>query len=155
MKDQIYYYAYGSNLSSARLRARIGYSEYVGNHTLNNYKLVFNCGGFANIEPSEGDIVEGSLYSITSEQLAKLAKYEGFYKMEFFEVNNVLTVIFVALDEVIEYNKRKPSKTSLDYINVILDGMLEKGLETSYDKLLDLKERSFNLSKGNKHKRRR
>ncbi|MGB9791799.1 MAG: gamma-glutamylcyclotransferase family protein [Thermacetogeniaceae bacterium] len=87
MSDQTFfwYFAYGSNMDSKRLKERIGrFPERVPG-VLRDWKLAFNKAakalpgvGFANIVLCPGERVEGILYAVTKEELLKLDTYEGF-----------------------------------------------------------------------------
>ena len=137
---QLFYYAYGSNLLTRRLEARIGHSPFLRNHTLENYNLMFNCGGYANIEPIPGSKVEGSLYAINGYQLKELARYEGFYYMEFFDIPEGLAVVFVGDRRIVQESMLFGAKSSKDYIDIVLEGMAEKGLEISHRNLSAIRE---------------
>lgn len=146
---QLFLFCYGSNLNSQQLRRRIGKTTLLRLYNLENYRLVFNCGGFANIEPSQGEVVEGALYSINSSQLSELNRYETFYNPNFFDLeNNGLGIVYIGDPHFIN-NWQKPR---LEYINIILQGMSEHKLINSYNKLLSFKEQNFTLKKGNKFK---
>lgn len=147
----IYYFAYGSNLCTGRLQYRIGKFQTYRVHKLNGYRLVFNCSGFANIEKAkEFDFVEGILYKITNDQLNTLDIIEGFYKKEFFDIeNNGIAVVYIGLKEKIN-NFMKPN---LSYLNIILDGLIEHGLKETFNKVCDFKEKNYSLFLGNRHKK--
>src|SRR5690625_4834021 len=77
------YFAYGSNMDLGRMKERgIDFTSRVFAR-MDDYKLVFNkkaSGGnktFANIEPSEGNHVEGALYEFPDEQIGYLDRCEG------------------------------------------------------------------------------
>jgi gamma-glutamylcyclotransferase (GGCT)/AIG2-like uncharacterized protein YtfP len=79
----IKYFAYGSNMDMSRLSNR-GVNPITRNKgTLKNWKLKFNKKAsagdwsFANIEPSEGDTVEGLVFTIKESDLKLLDKFEG------------------------------------------------------------------------------
>jgi gamma-glutamylcyclotransferase (GGCT)/AIG2-like uncharacterized protein YtfP len=79
----IKYFAYGSNMDMSRLSTR-GVNPITRNKgTLKNWKLKFNKKAsagdwsFANIEPSEGDTVEGLVFTIKESDLKLLDKFEG------------------------------------------------------------------------------
>lgn len=138
---RIYYFAYGSNLFQDRLEARVGNVVSVRAYRLDNYELVFNCGGFANVQPCEGDFVEGWLYELTPVQLGYLDKYEGFYYKEFFDIDrDILGVVYVGMPDIVERSSYTNTKTSLEYFNIVLTGMFEKELMASCHKLLELKD---------------
>lgn len=160
---QILYFAYGSNLLSSRLRFRIGSANFVQNYRLPDYELVFNCNQYANIISSKGSYVDGTLYSITAEQLSILNRYEALYNAHFFEFKDYIVAVYIGKDHVTEYNSIHDLPTR-EYISIIIEGAAEKGLSTLYNRLVDLKERipkpiprSFlrGTSKKKKLKRRR
>jgi gamma-glutamylcyclotransferase (GGCT)/AIG2-like uncharacterized protein YtfP len=145
---RIFYFAYGSNLLSFRLHARIDDWISKQNFVLNNYKLVFNVSyvGFANIVPSEGDCVEGVLYEINAEQLKELSFHEGLYTSNFFDVNipDGIGVVYIGQERAIPPFLVRPQ---LDYINIIIDGCKENGLKNTYKKLVAYKLQNFKLKK--------
>ena len=81
--DTQWYIAYGSNMSSERLKARIGKSHEIKTGYLEGYKLMFNKkadkrGSYANLAYiGPGCRCPFAAYSISTEQLYKLDKYEG------------------------------------------------------------------------------
>jgi cation transport regulator ChaC len=91
----IKYFAYGSNMDISRLSKRGVNPITIHKGTLKNWKLVFNkkasAGdwGFANIIQSEGDLVEGLIFSIEEKSLKLLDKFEGapkHYRRELIEI---------------------------------------------------------------------
>lgn len=149
---KIYYFAYGSNLLQDRLEFRVGQVISVRYYELQDYKLVFNCGGYANIIPCIGESVEGWLYELTAIQLGLLDRYEGFYYKEFFNLpNDILGVVYIGMPDAIERNMY--ARTTLEYFNIVLAGMIEKELINSYNKLIAQKEEIIVIRKINKPKR--
>lgn len=77
------YFAYGSNLDRAQMRARCPESKYVGWGYLNGYRLEYVGlssrwgGGVATVTPRPGERVPGYLYFVTPRDLASLDRYEG------------------------------------------------------------------------------
>jgi len=91
----IKYFAYGSNMDMSRLSNRGVNPETRDKGTLKNWKLKFNKKAsagdwsFANIEQSEGDIVEGLVFTIKESDLKLLDKFEGaprHYRREILEI---------------------------------------------------------------------
>jgi gamma-glutamylcyclotransferase (GGCT)/AIG2-like uncharacterized protein YtfP len=91
----IKYFAYGSNMDMTRLSNRGVNPETRHKGTLKNWKLKFNKKAsagdwsFANIEQSEGDIVEGLVFTIKESDLKLLDKFEGapkHYRREILEI---------------------------------------------------------------------
>lgn len=80
----VWYFAYGSNMSVARMQERaVAYTQRVGG-TLRGYRLVFNKvsrlypgTAVANIAPAPAAHVEGVLYATNAAELATLDRYEG------------------------------------------------------------------------------
>lgn len=78
----IYYFAYGSNMSPARLQARVGVVELVGTGILEHYALEFrkkgrDGSGKCDISSVRGSRVFGGLFEIPHEGLAVLDSIEG------------------------------------------------------------------------------
>ena len=80
----VWYFAYGSNMSEARMQERqVSYTARTKGE-LEGYRLCFNkrasspAGhGYANVEPDPGSIVKGVLYCIDANGLANLDVNEG------------------------------------------------------------------------------
>lgn len=130
-----WYFAYGSNLSRAQLKKRIG--EWMEEHRaiLKGFRLTFAKGysghtsGKANIKPDPDGDVKGVIYLVTESQLSKLDRYEGVgrgvYKREQVNVESqgkLLPAITYVM--VRELCRLKPSD---DYLDLILKGLEEHG----------------------------
>lgn len=82
--NNIYYFAYGSNMSQRRMKERVGDFSNPRAATLYNYKLVFNKKAssgnntYANVKKYPDAITEGVLYEITEKELNILDSYEGY-----------------------------------------------------------------------------
>lgn len=155
---KIYYFAYGSNLLSERLTYRLNRRNIEWRtHILRGYKLVFNCSAgkksstFANIiQGLPTDSVEGVLYDLTPQELKELSRYEALYEQYFFDIGgNNLACVYISTDP--DYRNLK-SVPDLYYLNIIIDGCLEKGLVDTYNTLLDYKITNYKI-KSSKHKR--
>jgi gamma-glutamylcyclotransferase (GGCT)/AIG2-like uncharacterized protein YtfP len=92
------YFAYGSNMNPKRMKERgINYSSREFAY-LENFKLVFNKKAqkgnyvFANIQPTNNEIVEGALYEFPDEELKLLDDFESYprhyYRKEIVVINN-------------------------------------------------------------------
>lgn len=85
MTDTIYYFAYGSNMSSARLAARLSTSRSVGTGALTSHRLEFHllsrsdgsakCDAFHTGRAE--DVVHGVLFSFAAHELPVLDRYES------------------------------------------------------------------------------
>ncbi|XP_072051697.1 uncharacterized protein [Amphiura filiformis] len=81
------YFAYGSNLSKARIHINNPSAEFYAVAKLKDYKLVFGCqdnwssnrwhGGVASIEEAPGHDVWGVIWKIHQQDMANLDKQEG------------------------------------------------------------------------------
>lgn len=77
------YFAFGSNMNTARMHERLGWSPQCFAAMLPNHRLLFNkqvpsgrwC--VANIEPAPGQEVEGIVYTVKQQDLDILDDYEG------------------------------------------------------------------------------
>jgi gamma-glutamylcyclotransferase (GGCT)/AIG2-like uncharacterized protein YtfP len=140
----IKYFAYGSNMSVTRMikRGVTPLSRTQG--ILNNYVLKFNKKSskgdwsFANIEPSEGDTVEGLVFTIKESDLKLLDKFEGaprHYRREILIVETyteeIKCITYVAQPEHI-VEGLLPQK---DYIQFLING--SKMLSEEYQKMLN------------------
>ena len=72
---RILYFAYGSNMNPARMRARCPGARWVGTATLRGWRLVERL--YADVERSPGSAVRGVLYGLTARDLARLDMCEG------------------------------------------------------------------------------
>ena len=84
MHNSFHYFAYGSNMASARLCARIAPIEILSTARLDNHRLAFHKvsidgSGKCDIVPSDHDrhCVHGVLYRVERNQLEILDRYEG------------------------------------------------------------------------------
>lgn len=126
------YFAYGSNMDKNRMRERkINFTSRKF-AKLENHKLVFNKKakdgnfGYANLEASNGDFVEGIIYEFSDNEIVNLDKAEGFPrhydKVEITvkdENNNLINVLtYIAQPDKI-VNGLLPTPT---YLNHLLAG---------------------------------
>ena len=83
----ILYFAYGSNMSAARMKQRLGWDAPRRAATLRDFQLVFDQAGFidpswspANIRSEQGGLVEGMVYEVEEKDLKILDGYEKYYQ---------------------------------------------------------------------------
>ena len=72
----LFYFAYGSNMNPARIRARLPEARPVGKAYLCGWRLRERL--YAGIQPHKGGRVEGVLYLVTQTELRRLDAYEGY-----------------------------------------------------------------------------
>lgn len=157
------YFAYGSNIKIDRLKNRV---EYFNEKLkpgipfiLYNYELVFNAisefsfSSFANIIPKNGANVEGILYDITPQQLKRLDEFEVLYEKQYFQIDaNTIGCVYICNNNNNNLIFSEKNKPTLEYLNLIIDGCKETGLNNTYNKLVEYKQNNYKL-KINKHKK--
>jgi len=72
-----YYFAYGSNMSSAQMHRRCPGCRKIGRAQLRGYRWIISTRGYANIILSENEAVEGVLYEISTADETALDEHEG------------------------------------------------------------------------------
>jgi len=85
MGKEVYYFAYGSNMVTKRLRSWVPSAKVIGQARLLNKRMVCNKksidgSGKANLVDSPGDVAWGVLYKVDTEELSKLDRVEGGYQ---------------------------------------------------------------------------
>ena len=124
----ILYFAYGSNMSAARMKQRLGWEAPRRTATLKDFQLVFDQAGFndpswspANIRSEQGGLVEGIVYEVEEKDFKILDGYEKYYQR--LEVK-VMAAKEIDLDAV-TYLSKKPrgEKPPIqEYLNFLLEG---------------------------------
>ena len=101
----IVYIAYGSNMSAARMKQRLGWEAPRRAATLRDFQLVLDQAGFnapswspANIRSEQGGLVEGMLYEVEEkphpqEYLNFLLEGKSFLSREYFDELSRIQVI--------------------------------------------------------------
>jgi gamma-glutamylcyclotransferase (GGCT)/AIG2-like uncharacterized protein YtfP len=132
---EIYYFAYGSNMSEKRMinRGLTPLSKQIG--ILENYKFIINKKsyknpelGFANVMLSEKDNVEGIVYKVLESDIKKLDKFEGFPKhytkelltIRLFGGELVQAIVYIANPNWVS---ETVLKSTTEYKNYILEGI--------------------------------
>ncbi len=145
------YFAYGSNMSSFRLRARVGKVPIVGTALLPGYQLSFykrggDGSGKCNVHPTgkPSDVVFGILYRLDQQQLQKLDIFEGVghgyhrktMQCQLQSTDEVVsTVLYIATSRFTDENLLPFAW----YRDFVLAGAKEQGLPASYiQKILEV-----------------
>lgn len=92
------YAAYGSNINPAQMAYRCPNARPVGTGFIEDYRLTFRRGGYANVESAKGERVPVLLWRITDECERSLDRYEGyprFYMKEYAAVNGRKALVYV------------------------------------------------------------
>lgn len=123
------YFAYGMNTNRAGMAHRCPDARPLGAATLLNYSFRF--AGPADVEPSDGQRVEGVLWRITQQCLASLDVLEGyptFYNREWAWVRHQNT------DVIAQVYRMQPghanSEPSVGYLDCVLQGYRDFGVST-------------------------
>ena len=74
--EEVYYFAYGSNMNDQQMAHRCPGAKKVGHGVINNYKLVERL--YADIEKCEGSKVDGLVWLLNEDHKKSLDKYEGY-----------------------------------------------------------------------------
>ncbi|MCL4507656.1 MAG: gamma-glutamylcyclotransferase [Chloroflexi bacterium] len=87
------FFAYGSSMDWAQMKARCKSAEYVCLALLPNYRLAFprkskNGYGTAGVIPSKGGVVWGVVYQITKDDMRRLDTREGYWPGDLSRVNS-------------------------------------------------------------------
>ena len=129
-----YYFAYGSNMLSARLRERIASAEVLGAAQLDGYAWCCNKLGRdgtakANLVRRAGDAVHGVLYRIDADAWQQLDRFEPNYCRISVEVTHA-GQIRTAGTYISELLTDRPAKPS--YLQCIISGATENDLPPAY-----------------------
>ena len=124
----ILYFAYGSNMSAARMKQRLGWEAPRRAASLKDFQLVFDQEGFnspswspANIRSEQGGLVEGMVYEVEEKDLKILDGYEKYYQR--LEVK-VMAAQEKKMDAVTYLSKksRGDKPPTQEYLNFLLEG---------------------------------
>lgn len=138
---RVLYLAYGSNMSSARLRSRVASAEMTGRALLKDRKISFNKrsrdgSAKANLVESPGAVTWGVLYDIDSQDLNTLDELEGGYERVTVQVckpdgNIVEAVSYVST------NLTDDPRVYESYKELVLSGAREHNLPRDYIAFLE------------------
>jgi len=134
------YFAYGSNLSAARLQKRVATAEPAGTARLEGHRLVCDKTGRdgsakANLVPGLDEHVWGALYLLEARQLTTLDRFEGGYERLLVSVESHVDGHANGFREALTYcsSQRTADPVPFDwYRQLILDGAREHGLPAAW-----------------------
>ena len=146
--SNLWYFAYGSNLSRRQMLERTGSIPSSRTAHLANYQLAFRkvCGRdevYADIAPANGAIVHGVAYLCSSQAMAHLDLFEGVsedcYRRVLVQVTTAsgerLSAFAYIGGKAFSNEQGKPSKS---YLNLILTGAREHQLPADYVTAIEL-----------------
>ncbi len=151
MKDEVKYFAYGSNLNLQQMEERGVVVKSAQRADLPGWKLAFTVysegwkGGVADILPHPEERIEGIVYELKKKDMKELDRYEGrklrnkmevgMYRRQHLPVkigDEWKTVLTYLVNMAVEYKKEMELKPSRGYMKTILSGAEEHGLSTDY-----------------------
>jgi len=132
----VLYFAYGSNMSSERLRSRIASVKVIGHAFLKDWKMVLNKrsrdgSGKANLVESPGDVTWGVLYEIRNSDLETLDRVEGGYQRITVQVQQPGVTVVEAVT-YISGNLTNDPRPYRWYKELLLSGAREHNLPQDY-----------------------
>lgn len=132
-----YYFAYGSNMSSLRLRRRVGPLIDHGWAMLHDFAHLFDKRGAdgtakGNVVRRPGSVVHGVLYELEPSQLEKLDRYEGGYARIEIEVNLHAGRIFALTYTAHAAQRAEGLEPARSYLDHYLRGAEEHRLPGEY-----------------------
>jgi gamma-glutamylcyclotransferase (GGCT)/AIG2-like uncharacterized protein YtfP len=127
------YFAYGSNMSRAPMRARCPTAREAGTATLAGHRLIITSDGYASVVPEPGGIVYGLLWRLAPRDLAALNTYEsldtGLYRIVTLPVRagtrQVPAMVYLA-------RTRTPGPPRPGYLEAVLAAARELELPADY-----------------------
>lgn len=135
------YFAYGSNMSLARLQERVGEVALRGTAQLAGYVHSFDHRGRdgtakGNITAASSESMLGVLYGLSDEQVQLLAPYEGGYEMISLELQLVATSSRIDGYSYVSRLSTFGLSPLPAYLEHYYNGMLEHGFPQAYIELI-------------------
>jgi len=127
------YFAYGSNMSRAGMRARCPGARAVGVARLDNYRFFVGIEGWGSVKPSRGDIVYGIVWRLTARDMAAMHAYELLHA-GLYEVRHLPVRVGARLNRAMIYllRRRTPGRPKPGYIELIAAAAREWKLPERY-----------------------
>lgn len=151
-KTTMRYFAYGSNLSTRYIRTYCPSATFVMKANLSNYRVEFRHysenrqGGLSSIIEAPGELVQGVIYEVPEEEIEELdileSVPEGLYRRDTFLVMGEDGMWHKA-DLYRVANPSGPYPPSKGYLEDMIEGAQEHGLEPEYIEKLVLLRRSL------------
>lgn len=129
------YGAYGSNLNIQQIAWRCPDAVRLITGYINDYRLTFRRGGYANIEPSAGHRVPVLLWKVSRADEMSLDRYEGFprfyVKVDIpveTETGTINAMFYVMADQYTAHSEAPTER----YYKTLLTGYLDNRLPMKY-----------------------
>ncbi len=127
------YFAYGSNMCLAPMRARCPSAREVGVATLAGYRVIVTSDGYASVVPDAAGLVHGLVWRLAPRDIAALDAYEsldtGLYRVVTLPVSlgagKVSAMVYVA-------GSRAPGLPRPGYLEAVIAAARELGFPPAY-----------------------
>jgi cation transport regulator ChaC len=114
------YFAYGSNMQRAAMKARCPGAQAIGPARLDNFRFFIGVDGWGSVKPAPGAVVHGVLWRLTPRDVAALHAYEllhkGLYEVRHLPVRlgsrRLLAMIYLL-------RRRAPGRPKPGYVEMI------------------------------------
>jgi gamma-glutamylcyclotransferase len=141
------HFAYGSNLSTAQLRDRIGEEfAFACVARLDGYRLTFDKrssrdgSGKCNISRAPGHAVYGVVFEISDAGMAELDGSEGGYHLETLPVQSISGDEVAACTYIADNPSAEPLRPTKRYLGVVLEGAREHKLPIEHIRSIETVE---------------
>ena len=142
----MFHFGYGSNLQLDFLKTLLPGAKFEMRGYLLNHEIQFNFwsqkrqAGISNAMPAPGKLVQGALYDVPREEMEILDEMDGVYKGDYQRKTYLIlgedgNIHPADLYRVIE--PRGPFPPSKDYVEGMLTGAREIGLDPEYIKIIE------------------
>ena len=142
VSERVYYFAFGSNMSSERLSVRIPILEDLGAGRLDGWRFVCNKRGVdgtakANIVSADGSLVWGVVYALYRSSLPELDVFEGGYERAQLMVRLESTGAQIECEGYLSDRTSSTSAPANWYKRHMVDGARDHGLPDDYVTMLE------------------
>jgi gamma-glutamylcyclotransferase len=139
---EVLYFAYGSNLCTARMKRRVPGARVVGTGYVEGRRLVFHKrgrdgSGKADAPPAAGSRVWGVVYGVAPEDRATLDRAEAGYRAVEVEVVSASGLLTAFLYQALPGNLDASLRPYAWYKAYLVDGAREHGLPSGYRAALE------------------
>jgi len=139
------YFSYGSFMDSRTLKRHCPNAKFVSRAALPNFEVQFNFnsktygGGVTGVEPAPGKLARGVIYDVPPGEMEHLDTIEAvpeglYYRQKVIVVNEEGD--FLDVDTYRTTDPRGPFKPTVKYLQLMITGAMEHGLDPEYIRFL-------------------
>lgn len=134
-KDEVMYFAYGSNMSTGRIGKRLGPVKKRAIARLADYAIEFDKAstdgsGKTNLVPKKSSEAWGVIFDLTPDQMQKLKRIEKGYTEQGIEVD--VDGNAVPVRTLVAEKRTRRLRPTHEYLNLLIEGAEEHGLPGAY-----------------------